>query len=63
MSFKGAGVGSAVVFLVLMSMVRLGDKSLFATSQAEEDFAKQWKTAVQEANKVGKKAFKRPDRR
>jgi hypothetical protein len=63
MKFNGAGVGSAVVFLVLVSMVRLGDKSLFSTAQAEEDFAKQIKTSVEEANKAGKKAFKRPDRR
>ena len=63
MKFNGAGIGSAVVFLVLASMVRLGDKSTFSTPQAEEDFAKQWKTVVEEANKAGKKAFKRPDRR
>ena len=56
---KGAGVASAIVFMLLVSMVRLGDKSTFA----EEDWVKQTADNVKAANKASKKDFKRPERR
>ena len=60
---KGAGVASAIVFMLLVSMIRLGDKSTFATERAEEDWVKQTADNVKAANKAGKKDFKRPERR
>ena len=60
---KGAGVASAIVFMLLVSMVRLGDKSTFATERAEEDFVKQVGDGVKAANKAGESKWKRPERR
>ena len=59
---NGTGIASAVVFMLLVSMVRLGDKSTFGTAREEENFAKQLAADVKDANKAGKTKFTRPRR-
>ena len=60
---NGAGVASALVFMMLVSMVRLGDKSTFRTAREEEEWLKQQGDQVRAANKAGAKKWKRPERR
>ena len=60
---NGAGAASALVFLLLVSMVRLGDKSTFGTTREEEDWTKQIEAQVKAANKSGEAKWKRPMRR
>ena len=62
MKMNGTGVASALVFMMLVSMVRLGDKSTFGTTREEEGFVKQLENTVKEANKAGEKKWKRPRR-
>jgi hypothetical protein len=62
MKMNGAGIASAAVFMILVSMVRLGNKSVFKTANAEEDWVKRIDGAVKAANKAGAVRFKRPDR-
>ena len=63
MKMNGAGAASALVFMILVSMVRLGDKSTFGTANEEEVFSKQIEAQVKAANKEGAKIWKRPKRR
>jgi len=63
MKMNGAGIASALVFMVLVSMVRLGDKSTFGSAREEEDWVKQQEANVKGANKAGAKKWTRPDRR
>ncbi len=63
MKMNGAGIASALVFMVLVSTVRLGDKSTFGSGREEEDWLKQQEGQVKGANKAGIKKWKRPDRR
>ena len=60
---NGAGVASALVFMVLVSMIRIGDKSTFATEAEEEAFSKAMEAQVKAANKAGKKQWARPENR
>jgi hypothetical protein len=60
---NGAGIASAAVFMILVSMIRLGDKSTFASSNNEEAWVKAMSKGVKDANKAGERQFKRPDRR
>jgi hypothetical protein len=60
---KGAGVASAIVFMLLVSMVRTGDKSTFGTSREEEDFTSRIGEQVKEANKAGASKWRRPEQR
>ena len=59
---NGGGIASAAIFMILVSMVRLGDKSTFRSANAEEAFVKQVDKGVKDANKASAVRFKRPDR-
>jgi hypothetical protein len=63
MKFNGVGIGSSVVFMILVSMVRQGQKSTFVSAKAAEDFSIAMTRAVKEANKRGVVPFKRSERR
>jgi hypothetical protein len=63
MKMNGAGVASSLVFMLLISMVRLGNKSTFGSGSEEELWTRARETAVKEANKAGAKQWKRPSQR
>ena len=63
MKFNGVGIGSSVVFMILVSMIRQGQKSTFVSSKAAEDFSIAMTRSVKEANKRGVVPFKRSERR
>jgi hypothetical protein len=60
---NGAGIASAAVFMLLVSMIRLGNKSTFGTNDGEDAWVKTQTAGVKAANKKGVSTYKRPDDR
>ncbi len=57
---KVAGVASALLFLVAVSALRLGDKPLFSKKGQSEAFAEAKKGAAKEALAAGRAKYKAP---
>jgi hypothetical protein len=62
MKMNGGGIASAAIFMILVSVVRLGDKSVFKTANGEDAWVQRIGQAIKERNKAGVVRFKRPDR-
>jgi hypothetical protein len=62
MKMNGGGIASAAIFMILVSVVRLGDKSVFKTANGEEAWVQRTAKTIRERNKAGVVRFKRPDR-
>ena len=54
---NGGGIASAAVFMILVSMVRLGNKSTFKSVNAEEAFVKGVSKGVKDSNKASAVKF------
>jgi len=59
---NGGGIASAAIFMILVSVVRLGDKSVFKTANGEEAWVQRTAKTIRDRNKAGVVRFKRPDR-
>jgi hypothetical protein len=62
MKMNGGGIASAAIFMILVSVVRLGDKSVFKTANGEDAWVQRIGKTIKERNKAGVVRFKRPDR-
>jgi hypothetical protein len=62
MKMNGGGIASAAIFMILVSVVRLGDKSVFKTANGEEAWVQRTAKTIRDRNKAGVVRFKRPDR-
>jgi hypothetical protein len=59
---NGGGIASAAIFMILVSVVRLGDKSVFKTANGEDAWVQRTAKTIKDRNKAGVVRFKRPDR-
>ena len=64
MKMNGGGIASAAIFMILVSVVRLGDKSVFKTANGEDAWVQRIRIgkSIKDRNKAGVVRFKRPDR-